>query len=1274
MKKLGLFLLIAVAASAYGQTWQLVNPLPAGRADDIAIGYTTFPVEQRLYIADQTSWPFKSVNGGISWDSLRVPNFTDNPIAVVADPNNAARVWIARNGQGVFYSYNEGLNWAQRIIGLTNLNVITLEMAPDDPDVIFAGCSYSPNVFKTMNGGDQWVELSSPSSQVLDIETPGSPYQVLLAATDNGIYKSTTSGSSWSQTWNDPASDIARDPNQAGVFYAAIYTANPKVLKSTDYGDSWTEIPPPLNGFKGPPRKVAVSPSSRIYVATENAGVYWKGPDPDPWHLAGPAEGLYDKLATGIAVDGNPSAPGFLVYSTLTYVYRSTDYGASWGSSVNGMRRVNPGSFSPSLPGAIFGKGFRPDVAPSYPGYAVTVFRSTDGGAEWDLNYSSTSYEGYPRGPRTLVAHPQDALRVYLKFENPIQDIHQISSTTNGGLTWNEYGFGNGCVLEAVAVDRDPKLAYVVNEENTQSTAFLTTDDGGGTWVPKGDGIIGLPISLASYPTDSRKIFVGTTEEGVSLSNDFGETWAQVGLAGNRIAALSIDNLNHSIIYAGSQGGNPGVHKSTNEGSSWVQMNAGLTYPEVTSIESDPAEPAIVYAATREGDLPPWSGHCYVSVDGALQWSELQQIPNSWLITDLQIDYNQPDKVYAVTTDGYDPVLNQAPTPTGLYTYSPSWQFKSLTSASSNASDYNSQRKLVRQEWTSPSVLHAVYHSGGSAGHHVYYTVSTDGGNSWSPKAFLGEGKHPAIALDVFGNPHVVYLSDDDHIIYHVGNPWGGGWTEPVKIYNPGTNYTLGPPAFVTDPGFLMDRGHVIFHQLGPEPDAPHSILYGLFDPFDPGLFQPATVDGPTTEPCLRPSLGFYNGWVRSLHAVWARGNQVYYSSKVLDSPDPWTSPYQVSDQSTLNHDPNIEVYGDRAHVAWVESGVFPPQVTYRFKDLWEGWFPQERVAYLPSDYGTPQMAAGAYCVWGQGDGEVYYSNRNPYEGWGSPVNWSNTPQLSASPQVTFASWMMGTTLFCFWTEDDAAPYQEYFATTMGPLGGFFSLDAGQERASSYTVHRGGYQQYANHPEKTVDTDGSYLSYRFRRLDPRKLYLVRASYYQETGSPTGLEVKVDGATFANVMVPNRSVLRGEAWVPAELYADSVVEFVIRKKSGTLGTLGYLELCQAEPKGKGGPQSSELSDLSLPREFSLGAGYPNPMTSEARIDYALPKASSVDLTVYNISGQAVRRLVSESSKAPGRYSVRWDGRNESGHRVPCGVYFYRLKAGSFTETKKMVVVR
>ncbi len=105
----------------------------------------------------------------------------------------------------------------------------------------------------------------------------------------------------------------------------------------------------------------------------------------------------------------------------------------------------------------------------------------------------------------------------------------------------------------------------------------------------------------------------------------------------------------------------------------------------------------------------------------------------------------------------------------------------------------------------------------------------------------------------------------------------------------------------------------------------------------------------------------------------------------------------------------------------------------------------------------------------------------------------------------------------------------------------------------------------------------------------------------------------------------------------------------------------------------GVEEDERDEPVRRQEFKIAVS-PNPMTSEVRIAYALPKASPVDLTVYNISGQVVRRLASESSKAPGRYSIRWDGKNDQGHRVPAGVYFYRLNAGSFSETRKLVAVR
>ncbi|MGD0337475.1 MAG: T9SS type A sorting domain-containing protein [Bacteroidota bacterium] len=90
--------------------------------------------------------------------------------------------------------------------------------------------------------------------------------------------------------------------------------------------------------------------------------------------------------------------------------------------------------------------------------------------------------------------------------------------------------------------------------------------------------------------------------------------------------------------------------------------------------------------------------------------------------------------------------------------------------------------------------------------------------------------------------------------------------------------------------------------------------------------------------------------------------------------------------------------------------------------------------------------------------------------------------------------------------------------------------------------------------------------------------------------------------------------------------------------------------------------------SLPEEFDLMQCYPNPFNPSTTIRYELPQASSVTLKVYNVLGQVVDVLVSEK-KAAGVYQVNFNATN-----LPSGVYFYRLKSGNYTETKKLVLLR
>ncbi len=92
------------------------------------------------------------------------------------------------------------------------------------------------------------------------------------------------------------------------------------------------------------------------------------------------------------------------------------------------------------------------------------------------------------------------------------------------------------------------------------------------------------------------------------------------------------------------------------------------------------------------------------------------------------------------------------------------------------------------------------------------------------------------------------------------------------------------------------------------------------------------------------------------------------------------------------------------------------------------------------------------------------------------------------------------------------------------------------------------------------------------------------------------------------------------------------------------------------------------DVDLPESFSLSQNYPNPFNPVTEIRYALPKDCQVRLEVYSILGQRVATLV-EGTQEAGYKAVRWDA---SG--VASGIYFYRLQAGSFVESKKMILLK
>ncbi len=99
---------------------------------------------------------------------------------------------------------------------------------------------------------------------------------------------------------------------------------------------------------------------------------------------------------------------------------------------------------------------------------------------------------------------------------------------------------------------------------------------------------------------------------------------------------------------------------------------------------------------------------------------------------------------------------------------------------------------------------------------------------------------------------------------------------------------------------------------------------------------------------------------------------------------------------------------------------------------------------------------------------------------------------------------------------------------------------------------------------------------------------------------------------------------------------------------------------------------ETPDQIYPTDFALSQNYPNPFNSTTEIRFNNSKASLVELTIYNVLGQAIRRF--EGYYPPGSHIINWDGKNTSGTGVASGIYFYRLTAGEYRDTRKMLLLK
>jgi len=143
----------------------------------------------------------------------------------------------------------------------------------------------------------------------------------------------------------------------------------------------------------------------------------------------------------------------------------------------------------------------------------------------------------------------------------------------------------------------------------------------------------------------------------------------------------------------------------------------------------------------------------------------------------------------------------------------------------------------------------------------------------------------------------------------------------------------------------------------------------------------------------------------------------------------------------------------------------------------------------------------------------------------------------------------------------------------------------------------------------------------------------------------------------------------------QFYVDVTVPEGTKSLSVRLHPLGkfkgtvYCDLLEVKKLDATGVKHNE----DIITQYTLFQNYPNPFNPSTMITYTLPKQSLVSIKIYDILGREIRTLVN-TEQTQGVHKVEWDGKNNSGSMAASGTYIYRIDAGDFVQSKKMVMIK
>ncbi len=399
---------------------------------------------------------------------------------------------------------------------------------------------------------------------------------------------------------------------------------------------------------------------------------------------------------------------------------------------------------------------------------------------------------------------------------------------------------------------------------------------------------------------------------------------------------------------------------------------------------------------------------------------------------------------------------------------------------------------------------------------------------------------------------------------------------------------------------------------------------------------QSATSDQPTIS---ASGSNVLITWSDERDGFWA----VYYKQST-DNGASWGAHTRVTSVNSVQGYPVSAYNGNVIHIVWEDERDGNTEIYYkRSANNGNNWGSDLRITNQADESYNPDIACPnllyTHIVWRDyrdGNWEVYYKrSTDGGVNWGSPVRLTNNVTDSYSPVVTAS----GTSIFTAWYDNRDGNYEIYLKRSTDN-GANWEADSRITNEPNFSTSpsifssAGSFGQYV-HIAWQDNRDGNW-----------EIYYKSSSDY--------------GASFpGNTRLTNNT---GESIIPSIAALSNSVNIIWEDDRDGNDEIYF----KRNPAGN--PVGISNVNSEIPKEFSLSQNYPNPFNPVTNFEFRIAAPGFVSLKIFDLLGREVETLVNQNLK-PGIYNADWNAGNFSS-----GVYYYKLTADGFSETRKMILVK